>query len=341
MKKTRKLLCMTLAVLLLASCSGGKSGQQNNSSSQQNNSSGAASSAQTQDNYPEKPVEVIISFSAGGETDTLARLLFQHAEKYFGQKFAVVNKPGASGEIGWTELSQAEADGYTIGLISPPTFIFHPLQRPTCKYTLESFDIIANVVTDPQCILVKGDSPIQSLQDLYDQASASSVSIGYSGPGTTEALMLHQLDQAMGGELEKIPYDGSAPSVAALLGGHIDAVCMNVSGAVTHTADGSLRMLAVCSDERAEAYPDIPTFIEQGADIVSETHRGIAGPAGIPANRIKEIQDAIEKTLNDEEFIKQISEMNQPLNYLNSSDFTSLIISLGETYAQEIEEGGW
>lgn len=206
---------------------------------------------------------------------------------------------------------------------------------------MDDFTIIANVVTDPQCIVVQESSSIQSLQDLYELAQSSSASIGYSGPGTTEALMPHQLDQTMGGELEKIPYDGSAPSVAALLGGHIDAVCMNVSGAVNYTSDGSMRIIAVCSEERAEAYPDVPTFAEQGVDIVSETHRGIAGPAGIPQERIDKLQNAIKQALEDEDFIRQINEMNQPLNYLDSAEFTALINSLSEIYAEEISEGGW
>lgn len=338
MKTWNKLLCAALCLTLLAGCSS-KPG--NSDPGAQSSASSVSSSAVQTDNYPEKPVEVVVGFSAGGETDTLARLVFQHAEKYFGQKFAVVNKPGASGEIAWTELSQSEPDGYKIGLISPPTFIFHPLQRPSCQYTMDDFTIIANIVSDPQCIVVRSDSPIQNLKDLYDLVDSQSISIGYSGPGTTEALMLHQLDQAMGKELEKIPYDGSAPSVAALLGGHIDAVCMNVSGAVNYTSDGSMRMLAVCSDKRAEAYPDVLTFAEQGVDIRSETHRGIAGPAGIPAERVQKLQEAIEQTLQDEEFIRQINEMNQPLNYLDSAEFTALINSLSETYAQEIEEGGW
>ena len=331
MKRVKKLVCAALALLMLAGCSTGASKSQG----------GSQSGQQSADKYPEKPVEVVVGFSAGGETDTLARLVFQYAEKYFGQKFAVVNKPGASGEIAWTEMANAEADGYTIGLISPPTFIFHPLQRPSCQYTVDDFDIIANIVSDPQCIVVKGDSPIQDLADLYELAASDSISVGYSGPGTNEALMLHQLDQAMGGELEKIPYDGSAPSVAALLGGHIDAVCMNVSGAVNYTSDGSMRIIAVCSDERAEAYPDVPTFAEQGVDIVSETHRGIAGPAGIPEDRIEKLQNAIRQAVEDEDFIKQVNEMNQPLNYLDSDEFTALIDSLSEMYAQDVAEGGW
>lgn len=291
--------------------------------------------------YPKKPVEVIVGFSAGGGTDACARLVFQYAGKYFGQKFAIVNRPGASGEIAWTELSKAPTDGYTIGFINPPTFNSHPVQRPGCKYSMENFKIIANMVTDPACFVVRASSPINSINDLYDMAKNKNVSIGYSGPGTSESLMLRQIEEIKKIKLDKIPYDGSAPSVVALLGGHVDSVVMNVSEAITYTVDGSLKLIAVSSKDRVEAFPEVSTLAEQGLEVYNEAYRGVAAPAGIPDEYISKIEDSIKKALQDPEFIAKAKAQNLPLDYMGSEEFTNIILGIDANLREEFKKGEW
>ncbi|WP_027128743.1 tripartite tricarboxylate transporter substrate binding protein [Fusobacterium perfoetens] len=291
--------------------------------------------------YPKKPVEVIVGFSAGGGTDACARLVFQYAGKYFGQKFAIVNRPGASGEIAWTELSKAPTDGYTIGFINPPTFNSHPVQRPGCKYSMDSFKIIANMVTDPACFVVRANSPINSVNDLYDMAKNKNISIGYSGPGTSESLMLRQIEEIKKINLDKIPYDGSAPSVVALLGGHVDSVVMNVSEAITYTVDGSLKLIAVSSRDRVEAFPEVSTLAEQGLEVYNEAYRGVAAPAGIPDEYIAKIEDSIKKALQDPEFISKAKTQNLPLDYMGSEEFTNIILGIDSTLREEFKKGEW
>lgn len=292
-------------------------------------------------NYPKKPVEILVGFSAGGGTDACARLVFQYAGKYFGQKFAIVNRPGASGEIAWTELSKAPADGYTIGFINPPTFNSHPVQRAGCKYSMDSFKIIANMVTDPACFVVRTDSPINSVNDLYNLAKTKDISIGYSGPGTSESLMLRQIEELQGTKLDKIPYDGSAPSVVALLGGYVDSVVMNVSEAITYTVDGSLKLIAVSSRERVDAFPNVLTLKEQGMEVYNEAYRGVAAPAGMPDEYIAKIEAAVQKALEDPEFIEKAKTQNLPLNYLNSEEFTEIILGIDKNLREELKKGEW
>ncbi|NME36296.1 MULTISPECIES: tripartite tricarboxylate transporter substrate binding protein [Fusobacterium] len=291
--------------------------------------------------YPKKPVEVIVGFSAGGGTDACARLVFQYAGKYFGQKFAIVNRPGASGEIAWTELSKAPTDGYTIGFINPPTFNSHPVQRPGCKYSMDSFKIIANMVTDPACFVVRANSPINSINDLYDMAKTKNISIGYSGPGTSESLMLRQIEEIKKINLDKIPYDGSAPSVVALLGGHVDSVVMNVSEAITYTVDGSLKLIAVSSRDRVEAFPEVSTLAEQGLEVYNEAYRGVAAPAGMPDEYIAKIEDSIKKALQDPEFIAKAKTQNLPLDYMGSEEFTNIILGIDANLREEFKKGEW
>lgn len=292
-------------------------------------------------NYPKKPIEVIVGFGAGGETDSLARLVFQYAEKYMGQKFVVINKPGASGEIAWTEVAKKAPDGYTIAFINPPTFVSHPVQRESAKYKISGYKIIANMVMDPACIVVKAESPINSVNDLYEELKNKKVSIGYSGPGTSEALALRQIDEIKGAQLGKIPYDGSASSIVALLGGHIDAAILNVSGAINYTNDGSLKVIGVTSHERIKEYPNVETLKEQGIEVYNVAYRGIAAPAGTPEEIVNKIEDSIKAALKDPEFIKRAEEMKVPVHYLDSKKFTEVINEIEKNLKAELVKGAW
>lgn len=323
MKKFSKVIGIFLLVsVLLTGCAGDKSGADIST-------------------YPNKPVEVVVAFGAGGETDMVARLVFQYAEKYFGQSFAILNKAGASGEIGWTEVANAKPDGYTIAFINPPTFVTHPIQREGAKYKVEDFKIVANMVKDPACIIVRADSDIKDVNDLYAKAKDNDISIGYSGPGTSEALTLRQLDDIKGHTLEKIPYDGSAPSVVALLGGHIDAAILNVSGAINYTNDDSVRVISVASHGRVDDYPEVPTFEELGLKVFNEAYRGVAVPKDVPEEIVDKLEDSIKKALEDPDFIKRAEEMKIPLHYLNSEDFTKIINEIHEELVIETEKGEW
>lgn len=293
--------------------------------------------------YPEKPVEVIVAFSPGGGTDTAARIVFQYAQKYFPQNFAILNKPGASGEIGFTAISQAEPDGYTIGFINPPTVLLHPIQREGCKYTLADFAPIANIVMDPGVIAVKADSEYKSLNDLVEAAKAKkkAVSIGYSGPGTSEAMTLRKLEQMNDMELNKIPFDGSAPSMVALLGGHIQSVCMNISEAYNHVVEGKIRLIGVGSPERSEMLPDAPTYKEQGYDVVQVALRGVAAPKGFPAEYLAIVEEALAKAMKDPEFIKKAEEMQMPLHFMGSQEYKEFLEGMDADLRAEWEKSPW
>lgn len=321
MKKIFKLIILATTLLLIIACE------------KKSETSG--------DDYPSKPIEVVVGFGAGGETDSLARLVFQYTEKYMGQKFAIINKPGAAGEIAWTEVASKRPDGYTIAFINPPTFVSHPIQRASTKYKLSDYTIIANMVMDPAVIVVRTDSPINDVNDLYALQNEKKVSIGYSGPGTSEALALRQIDEIKGQKLEKIPYDGSASSIVALLGGHIDAAILNVSGAINYTNDNSLKVIGVLSHDRVNDYPEVLTLAEQGLKVYSVAYRGIAVPAGTPAEIVSKIENSVKKALEDPEFLKRAEEMRIPIHYLNSEKFTEVINEIEENLKTETAKGEW
>lgn len=304
-------------------------------------SSNSAEDGKKSDAYPEKPVTVIVGFSAGGGTDTAARLLFQYAEKYLGQSFAIVNKTGASGEIAWTELAMSDPDGYTIGFINPPTFLSHPIQRHDCKYKLDDFSIIANLVADPAVIAVSADSEIDDLKEYFETALSRNFTVGYSGPGTSESLMLRQLEELTNTSLDKIPFDGSAPSVVALLGGHVESVCMNVSEAINYVQDGSLKIIGVASNQRSADFPDVPTFQEQEFDVLNIALRGVAAPAGMDPSYLEKIEQAIYKATQDPEFLAKAKEISLPVSYMDSTEYTDLLNKMHTTLKEEFSKGEW
>lgn len=294
--------------------------------------------------YPNKPVKVIVAFSPGGGTDTAARVVFKYAEKYLGQKFAVVNKPGASGEIGFTSIAMARPDGYTIGFINPPTILLHPIQRgKKCRYTLADFAPIANIVMDPGVIVVKADSPFKTLKDFVETAKAKkdSVSIGYGGPGTSEARVLSKFQKDYDFSLKKVPFDGSAPSVVALLGGHVDACIMNVSEIANQLNEGTVRLLGVGSATRSDMAPETPTFKEQGYDVLQVSYRGVAAPAKMKPEQLKVIEEAIAKTLKDPEFLKRAAEMQLPLQYMDAKEYTETLNEMNKYYQEEWKTSPW
>ncbi len=301
--------------------------------------SGAASA-----DYPEKPVEIVVTFQPGGGTDIMGRTIGLYAEKYLGQSFAVVNKPGASGVIGWTSVAQtAKPDGYTLTVISPPSFLMHPIQRPSTKYTLEDFDLVANIVMDPGLIGVLPGSGYKGLNDLLAalKDNPKSVSIGYSGPGTIEALLISQLEEQEGVEFNRIPFDGSAPSMVALMGKHVDAVMMNVSEAHTYVNDGNLLPLGVGSPERDPSMPEIPTFKEQGYDYIQVTVRGLAAPKGLPEDVLAKLESAIKQAFDDPEFKKRAADLQMPLHYMGHEEYTKFLNDMNDNLKREWAENPW
>lgn len=294
--------------------------------------------------YPEKPVEIVVTFQPGGGTDIMARAIGRYAEKYFGQSFAVINKPGASGVIGWTTVAQtAKPDGYTLTVISPPSFLMHPIQRPNTKYRFEDFDLVANIVMDPGAVGVHPGSGFKTLSDLLAalKSKPKSISIGYSGPGTAEALLISQLEEQDGVEFNKIPFDGSAPSMVALMGKHVDAIMMNVSEAHTYVTDGNLRIVGVGSSERDPSMPGVPTFKEQGYDYLQVTVRGLAAPKGLPKDVLEKLESAIKKAYDDPEFKKRAADLQMPLHYMGSADFARFLRGMNEDLKKEWSEKPW
>lgn len=273
--------------------------------------------------YPDHPITLIVPFPAGAGTDMTGRTIGQCMERFIdGAKIVVLNRAGASGDIGLAALAQAAPDGYTIGIVNTPGIISIPIERPA-KYTLDSFDFIANIVDDPGTISVHADGNIKTIQDLVAAAKArpDTVTVGTQGIGSAGHISTLLLEQAAGVTFSAVPFQGASPSRTALLGKVIDASTANMGEAIGFQAGQPWRILGVMSDVRSPQSPDTPTFREAGYNILAGSMRGLAAPKGIPADAMTKLSHAVQQCSVDPEFIDRAQKTFQPLRYLNRDDY--------------------
>jgi tripartite-type tricarboxylate transporter receptor subunit TctC len=294
--------------------------------------------------YPERPIEMIVAYSPGGGTDTVARTLASFVEKYLGDgaTITIVNKPGAGGEIGFTELAKAKPDGYTIGFINTPNILTIPISRET-RYSMDEIQAVANVVYDPGAFNVLPTSPFKNLDELvaYAKEHPRAVTYGTTGIGGDDHLAALEFSRQAGIEMTHVPFSGSGDVRAAVLGGHISMASTNISEVIALVDEGQLITFGQMSNERWPGAPDVPTFKEQGYDVIMGSDRGIGAPAGIPEEALNALQEAISKAVKDPEFLEAATKQNLALNYQNADEFQAHLDVLGSQLQQLWDKNPW
>jgi tripartite-type tricarboxylate transporter receptor subunit TctC len=282
--------------------------------------------------FPEKPLSMIVAFAPGGGTDVAARVIAEYVKPHLGQSIAVENKPGAGGQIGFTALAKARPDGYTIGFLNVPSIFLIKMLRPDATYKMSDFAPIANIQLDPVLLAVKPDSPFKTMKDFVDAAKQSpgKLNVAGDGPQTNNHLQAVIMEKQLGIKVNFVSYNGSGPAITALLGGQVDAAVPSLSPAVPHVETGRMRALALFDDERFPGLSSVPTAQEAtGVAIppIGASMRGIAAPAGVPAERIKVLEDAFAKLVKDPKFVAKAKEMGVPIKYLDSQKFQEFLAS--------------
>ncbi|MBV7486498.1 tripartite tricarboxylate transporter substrate binding protein [Bordetella sp. BOR01] len=273
--------------------------------------------------YPEHPINLIVPFPAGAGSDLTARTIAACMEtKIDSARIVVVNKPGASGDIGLSALARAEPDGYTIGLVNTPGVISLPIERKT-SYTLESFDFIANLVEDPGTISVHADNPIHSIQDLIAAARAKpgAITVGTQGVGSAGHISALSLEHAAGIKLTAVPFQGAAPASVALLGKVVDSTMANLGEAISFANGKPWRIVGIMGPARSEQEPGIPTFHEAGYEVIGGSMRGLAGPRGMPAEVVAHLTRAVDECNHDQTYLTRARNSFQPLRYLKRDEY--------------------
>ncbi|WP_108663219.1 tripartite tricarboxylate transporter substrate binding protein [Acuticoccus kandeliae] len=274
--------------------------------------------------YPDKPITLIVPFSPGGGTDLSARMIAPYIEKYLGDGAEIVieNRAGAGGDVGATAIALAEPDGYTIGFMNVPNTMMKSHERET-RWTVDSFDPIANLVLDPAVLTVRADSPFQTLGDVIEAAKArpGEITVSSAGVGSNTHLDLMRLETAAGVDFTHVPFDGGAAARNALLGGHVDLAASALGDMQRFSDDGEVRMVGILTSERFPLAPDVPTYAEQGYPLEGGAARGLVGPKGMPQEAIDAIASAVEKALQDQELIDKTKEIALPLLYMGPAAY--------------------
>jgi tripartite-type tricarboxylate transporter receptor subunit TctC len=295
-------------------------------------SEGAAGS-----DYPgDKPIELIVSFAPGGAVDTAARLIAPELEKELGTNVEVVNRPGAGGQIGYTELTSAKPDGYTIGATGSPSVVVSPLDPARgAQYTRASFKPLAMQVVDPAIIGVPPNAPYTDLKSLIEAAKKApgSITATTTGVQTGEHFALAQIKEVTGADIAPVHFsEGQSQAVAAFLGNHVPVYVGSASDVIDLVKQNKIRVLGVMDSQRSKFLPDVPTFQESGYDVVSTTARGYSAPAGLPDPVAEKLESALKSAIENEAVQKKMTDLGLETRYLDSQQYEELWTEQETTY---------
>lgn len=251
--------------------------------------------------YPDKPIEVIVNYAAGGGNDVTARIFAEQCKKYLPQPLIIVNKVGGGGALGLTAGAKAKPDGYTLNL-APNAIVTDQFYRKGVEYTYKSFTPIIQVATDPAILVVQAGGPYDtSLEKFLEHArkNPEKVRLGAGGIWSVQDDVRNILERESKVKFTKVPFGGGAPAVTALLGGHLEATIAYLTEFKGHFDAGKLKPIAVSGSKRSPFLPNIPTFSECGVPIPVEVRRLIVAPAGTPESILQILETAFQKTLDD------------------------------------------
>jgi tripartite-type tricarboxylate transporter receptor subunit TctC len=275
------------------------------------------------DNYPSKPVTLIVPYAPGGTTDVMARAVATSLSRQFNQSVIVLNKPGVAGAAGVVQMKTTPPDGYTLTMV--PVGVFRePHLRQVPYDPIRDLTYIATVLTYDFAVTVKADSPFKDMKQLLDYAKSHPGEITYGTPGsyTGNHVVLALLGKQNGAEFNHIPYKGDADAINALMGGHVKASVVTNS-VLPHLKSGAVRVLATADEARNPFFPDVPTLKELGYDVVVPSPLGIAGPAGLPTVIVQKLDQGIKAALDDPDVKRAADNFGVRMVYLDHDAYTA------------------
>lgn len=266
--------------------------------------------------FPERPITAIVPFPAGGSTDTMARAAAQLLTGFLGTDIAVTNVGGGAGTVGTAQVARAEADGYTIGVIPAAPLTNQPHMRDT-PYSIDDFDYICGLFHSPQAIALSPESEFSSLSEMVEFARGNpgALTYGSPGPGSLPHLAMEVFLADTDVQIEHVPFQGDAPGVQALMGGHID-MYMSIFSNVRRY---ELNAVAILADERVAAAPDLPTAIEQGFETTASWWGGLFAPKGLPDDVRATLESVCAKTAQSDAFAETLANLGSFPRFLDSA----------------------
>ncbi|NVJ93117.1 MAG: tripartite tricarboxylate transporter substrate binding protein [Methylocystaceae bacterium] len=291
------------------------------------------------DNYPSRPITIVIPYGAGGTTDISARQIASMAEKVLGQPIVVENKPGGSGTIAMNAVAGAKPDGYTlIATTSSPSFVT-PALRPVGYDTLTDFTPVMNYSGPYHGVLVKADSPYKTLEDLIQAAkSGTRITYGTAGAMGGAHLAFTAVAQESGGKLQHVPFKGSAKATAAVLGGHVDVSLVPAYRDLVK--DGQLRLLAILDGTPDSDFPDVRTLKKAGYNVEFPSIVGILAPAGTDSAIVSKLEKVFTDVAGSDEFKAFMAKLSQPVRIMSGAELKQTIATNLEAYRKLAKKMG-
>ena len=290
--------------------------------------------------FPDKPVSLIMAFTAGGSSDVQARLMQKYWEKMKLPQWVFIYKTGAGGAIGFGEIANAKKDGYTMGGLNVPHIVLQPLGQDA-QFSINSFDYIAQVVNDPQCIAVQKDSPFNSVKEVFEFAAANpgKLKVGLVGRLSGHHLMLLDVQDKYNFPVTDVVYKGAADQNSALLGKEIDVIFGNLNDVMRSLEH--IKVLGLAAEKRSTDFlPDVPTLKEEGYDIVSDIRRAYATPKGIPAERLTALRAIFKEIATNPDYLADMKMIGQPAEYMSGEDFEIYVQKQNELAKISLEKAG-
>jgi tripartite-type tricarboxylate transporter receptor subunit TctC len=287
--------------------------------------------AQAQTVWPSKTVRIVVPYTPGGANDILARLLAEKLTPALGQPVVVENKPGAGAVVGTDLVAKAAPDGYTLLVAASGPMVFNPVLLAKPPYnSLTDFAPVSQVGSFPLILGVSDNSPARSFNELVQWSKANAKNSNYSYPAASFQLVMELIKSRSGLVALNVPYPGSAPSINAVMTQEVQMTLIDSGPIASLLKAGKLRALAVTSEQRMPAYPQVPTLKEQGIDLAVNLWAGLFAPAGTPPAIVKRLEEEVAK-------IMRLPEIAERLAKLDIRPVGSTSAELGRTLAQEIE----
>ncbi|GAB2489329.1 tripartite tricarboxylate transporter substrate binding protein [Comamonas humi] len=303
-----------------------------------------AAPALAADNFPSKPITIVVPFVAGGTTDILARVVGQAMSESLGQPVVIDNRAGAGGNIGGQFASRAPADGYTIFMGTVGTHAINEWLYAKMPFKPnQDFAPLTRVANVPNLLVAHPSQPFKTVKELiaYAKANPGKVNFGSPGNGSSPHLSGELFDSLAGVKMTHVPYKGSAPAITDLLGNQIAIMFDNMPSAIQHVRSGKLRPIAVTTPKRSPELPDVPTVAEAGVPgYAAMSWFGLFAPAKTPAAVQAKLHDAIVKALKNPAVAKKIQEQGGEVVAESPAEFAAFIKAENEKWKKVVKDSG-
>ncbi|CAB3853230.1 Bug family tripartite tricarboxylate transporter substrate binding protein [Achromobacter anxifer] len=293
--------------------------------------------------YPDKPVRIVVGFSAGGTTDVIARIMAKELTESLGQSFVVENKPGAGSNIATDQVQRAAPDGYTLLFVAVTSAINQTLYKNVTFDLTKDFTPVALGAKVPNILVVNPQVPVKTVQELVEYAKKNPGKLAFasSGSGTSIHMAGELFKMQTGIDVLHVPYKGSAPAVTDLIGGQVQFMFDNMPSSWPHVQSGKLRALAVTTTERSKSAPDVPTMKESGfANFDVSSWFGLIAPKGTPPEVVDKLNAAMVKALDKPEVQLSFEKLGAVGVKTTPAEFGQFIKSEVEGWAPVVKASG-